>query len=68
MKKEEVEGGYKKEEEEVGEVKDLVGGNKARVRRRNMGMCGEKKVDKMDMMEVGGEKRKPELDLKGGRR
>ena len=43
------------------ELKDFVARNKARVSTRNMAMSRQKKLDKMDVIELAAEKPKPEF-------
>ena len=42
-------------------LKDFVARNKARVSTRNMAMSRQKKLDKMDVIELAAEKPKPEF-------
>ena len=51
----------------VGELKDFVARNKARVATRNMAMSRQKKLDKMDVIELAAERPKPEFNFKLGR-
>ena len=46
---------------------DFVARNKARVSTRNMAMSRQKKLDKMDVIELAAEKPKPEFHFKYGR-
>ena len=45
-------------------MKDFVARNKARVATRNMAMSRQKKLDKMDVIELAAEKPKPEFNFK----
>ena len=64
MKKQQLEAAYKKQQQEIAELKDFVARNKARVSTRNMAMSRQKKLDKMDVIELAAEKPKPEFTLK----
>ena len=48
-------------------MKDFVARNKARVATRNMAMSRQKKLDKMDVIELAAEKPKPEFHFKEAR-
>ena len=48
-------------------LKDFVARNKARVPTRNMAMSRQKKLDKMDIIELQSEKPKPSFDFKPAR-
>ncbi len=67
MKKSQLESAYQRQQKEVAELKDFVARNKARVATRNMAMSRQKKLDKMDMIELAAEKPKPEFHFKVGR-
>ncbi|RBW70800.1 ABC-F family ATP-binding cassette domain-containing protein [Bacillus taeanensis] len=67
MKKQQLESAFKKQQQEIAELKDFVARNKARVATRNMAMSRQKKLDKMEMIELGKEKPKPEFDFKASR-
>jgi ATPase subunit of ABC transporter with duplicated ATPase domains len=64
MKKSQLESAYKKQQQEIAELKDFVARNKARVSTRNMAMSRQKKLDKMDKIELAAEKPKPEFNFK----
>ncbi|MCC5909246.1 MAG: ABC-F family ATP-binding cassette domain-containing protein [Clostridiaceae bacterium] len=66
-KKQQVEAAYRKQQQEVAELKDFVARNKARVATRNMAMSRQKKLDKMDMIELAKEKPKAEFHFKSAR-
>ena len=66
VKKQQLEAAYKRQQE-VAELKDFVARNKARVSTRNMAMSRQKKLDKMDMIELAAEKPKPEFHFKPAR-
>ena len=61
------EAAYRKQQQEISELKDFVARNKARVATRNMAMSRQKKLDKMDVIELAAEKPKPEFHFKYGR-
>lgn len=67
MKKSQLEAAYKRQQQEIGELKDFVARNKARVSTRNMAMSRQKKLDKMDIIELAKEKPKPEFSFKNAR-
>lgn len=67
MKKSQLEAAYQKQQKEIADLKDFVARNKARVATRNMAMSRQKKLDKMDMIELAGEKPKPEFYFKEAR-
>ncbi len=67
MKKAQLEAAYNKQQQEIAELKDFVARNKARVATRNMAMSRQKKLDKMDVIELAREKPKPEFNFKQGR-
>ena len=62
-----LEAAYKRQQQEISELKDFVNRNKARVATRNMAMSRQKKLDKMDLIELNPEKPKPEFNFKPGR-
>jgi len=67
VKKSQLEAAYKRQQQEISELKDFVARNKARVSTRNMAMSRQKKLDKMDVIELAAEKPKPEFHFKVGR-
>ena len=67
MKKSQLEAAYNKQQKEIADLKDFVARNKARVATRNMAMSRQKKLDKMDMIELSSEKPKPEFNFKVAR-
>ena len=62
-----LEAAYKRQQQEISELKDFVNRNKARVATRNMAMSRQKKLDKMELIELNPEKPKPEFNFKTGR-
>ena len=67
MKKAQLEAAYRKQQQEIDDLKDFVARNKARVSTRNMAMSRQKKLDKMDVIELAKEKPKPEFSFKEAR-
>ena len=67
VKKAQLEAAYRRQQQEIGELKDFVARNKARVATRNMAMSRQKKLDKMDIIELAKEKPKPEFNFKEAR-
>lgn len=67
MKKSQQEAAYNKQQKEIADLKDFVARNKARVATRNMAMSRQKKLDKMDVIELAAEKPKPEFHFKEAR-
>ena len=63
MKKAQLEAAYRKQQQEIDDLKDFVARNKARVSTRNMAMSRQKKLDKMDVIELAKEKPKPEFNF-----
>ena len=61
MKKAQLEAAYNRQQQEMKELKDFVARNKARVATRNMAMSRQKKLDKMEVIELAGERPKPEF-------
>lgn len=61
MKKAQLEAAYNRQQKEIADLKDFVSRNKARVSTRNMAMSRQKKLDKMELIELAGEKVKPEF-------
>lgn len=66
-KKQQLEAAYRKQQQEISELKDFVARNKARVATRNMAMSRQKKLDKMEIIELAAEKPKPEFSFKEAR-
>lgn len=67
VKKQQLEAAYKKQQLEISQLKDFVARNKARVSTRNMAMSRQKKLDKMELIELAQEKPKPEFNFKEAR-
>ena len=66
-KKAQLEAAYRRQQQEIEELEDFVARNKARVSTRNMAMSRQKKLDKMDKIELAREKPKPEFRFKEAR-
>ncbi len=54
---------YEKQQKEIADLKDFVARNKARVSTRNMAMSRQKKLDKMDVIELASQRPKPEFSF-----
>lgn len=67
MKKAQLEAAYERQQKEIADLKDFVNRNKARVATRNMAMSRQKKLDKMDIIELQSEKPKPSFSFKEAR-
>ncbi|WP_099189162.1 ABC-F family ATP-binding cassette domain-containing protein [Tepidibacter mesophilus] len=63
-KKRQLEAEYKRQQQEIAELEDFVARNKARISTRNMAMSRQKKLDKMDRIELPQERVKPEFNFK----
>lgn len=66
-KKAQLDAAYKRQQQEIDDLKDFVARNKARVSTRNMAMSRQKKLDKMEVIEKTREKPKPEFNFKESR-
>lgn len=64
IKIKQLEAAYKKQQQEIADLEDFVARNKARVATRNMAMSRQKKLDKMEKIELIREKPKPEFNFK----
>lgn len=62
-----VEAAYKQQQQEIAALEDFVQRNKARVATRNMAMSRQKKLDKMERIELVREKPKPTFHFKQAR-
>ena len=67
VQKSQLEAAYRRQQQEITELKEFVNRNKARVATRNMAMSRQKKLDKMEIIELAAEKPKPEFNFKVGR-
>lgn len=59
LKKRQLEQAYDKQQKEISHLEDFIARNKARVATTNMAKSRQKKLDKMDIIELGREKLKP---------
>ena len=67
MRRGQIEAAYNRQQQEIKELKDFVARNKSRVATRNMAMSRQKKLDKMDVIELVKENPKPEFLFKEAR-
>ncbi|MRG86092.1 ABC-F family ATP-binding cassette domain-containing protein [Salinibacillus xinjiangensis] len=67
MKKQQLEAAYKKQQKEIANLKDFVARNKANAATSKMAMSRQKKLDKMDIIELDSEKPKPKFRFKQAR-
>lgn len=67
MKKAQIEAAYNRQQKEISDLKDFVARNKARVSTRNMAMSRQKKLDKMDVIQLAKDKPRPEFHFKEDR-
>ncbi|WP_089749358.1 ABC-F family ATP-binding cassette domain-containing protein [Halobacillus alkaliphilus] len=67
MKKQQLEAAYKKQQKEIANLKDFVARNKANAATSKMAMSRQKKLDKMDVIELDSEKPKPQFNFKQAR-
>ena len=67
MQQSQLEAAFKRQQQEISELKDFVNRNKARVATRNMAMSRQKKLDKMEVIELAKDRPKPEVNVKEAR-
>lgn len=67
MKKAQTEAAYNRQQKEIADLKDFVARNKARVATRNMAMSRQKKLEKMEKIELTQEKPKPSFHFLSAR-
>lgn len=67
MKKQQLASAYKKQQKEIANLKDFVARNKANAATSKMAMSRQKRLDKMDVIELDAEKPKPEFHFKQAR-
>jgi len=65
--KKKLEAAYEKQQKEIARLEDFVARNKANVATANMAKSRQKKLDKMDVIELSKEKPKPEFNFKPAR-
>lgn len=67
VRKAQLESAYNRQQQEIKNLEDFVARNKARVSTRNMAMSRQKKLDKMDVIELAKDRPKPEFNFKSAR-
>lgn len=67
VKKRQLEQAYKKQQKEIAQLEDFVARNKARVATSNMAKSRQKKLDKMQIIELDKEKVKPTFSFTSAR-
>lgn len=67
ISKKQKEAAYEAQQKEIARLEDFVARNKARVATRGMAASRQKKLDKMERIELSAEKPKPEFYFKSGR-
>ncbi|WP_053219998.1 ABC-F family ATP-binding cassette domain-containing protein [Virgibacillus senegalensis] len=67
MKKQQLKAAYKKQQKEIADLKDFVARNKANAATSKMAMSRQKKLDKMDVIELDAEKPKPTFQFQTAR-
>ena len=65
--KKQLEAAYNRQQNEISELQDFIARNKARVATAGMARARQKKLDKMDIIELAKEKPKPEFSFKAAR-
>lgn len=66
-KKLQVEAAFKRQQSEISSLKDFVARNKARASTSSLAMSRQKKLDKMDVIEIAQERPKPDFNFKEAR-
>lgn len=66
-KKQQLEAAYERQQQEIAKLEDFVARNKARVATSNMAKSRQKKLDKMERIELTKDKPKPEFNFKIGK-
>ncbi len=67
LKKRQLEQAYEKQQKEIADLQDFVARNKARVATTNMAKSRQKKLDKMDVIQLAKEKIKPSFSFRPAR-
>lgn len=67
LKKRQIEAAYKKQQKEIAHLQDFIARNKARVATTNLAKDRQKKLDRMDIIEIAREKPKPIFGFKTAR-
>ncbi|AKN33052.1 heme ABC transporter ATP-binding protein [Clostridium carboxidivorans P7] len=65
--KKQLEAAYERQQKEIAKLEDFVARNKARVATTGMARARQKKLDKIDRIEIAKEKVKPEFNFKAAR-
>ena len=65
--KKQIEAAYERQQQEIAKLEDFIARNKARVATTGMAKSRQKKLDKMEKIELTAEKPKPEFNFKQGR-
>ncbi|SHF09457.1 ABC-F family ATP-binding cassette domain-containing protein [Clostridium fallax] len=65
--KKQVQAAYERQQQEIAKLEDFIARNKARVATTGMARARQKKLDKMDIIELAAEKPKPTFNFKQGR-
>lgn len=63
LKKRQIEQAYKKQQKEIDNLKDFIARNKARVATTNLAKDRQRKLDRMDVIEIAREKPKPSFSF-----
>lgn len=66
-KKAQLEAAFERQQQEISKLEDFIARNKARVATTGMAKARQKKLDKIDRIELSSEKPKPEFNFKQGR-
>ena len=67
LKKRQLEQAYEKQQKEIAHLEDFIARNKARVATTNMAKSRQKKLDKMELIELAKEKIKPRFSFRTAR-
>ncbi|MEM1484692.1 ABC-F family ATP-binding cassette domain-containing protein [Oscillospiraceae bacterium PP1C4] len=67
LKKRQIEQAYEKQQKEIAHLEDFIARNKARVATTNMAKSRQKKLDKMDVIELAKERIKPTFEFRSAR-
>ena len=67
LKKRQLEQAYEKQQKEIAHLEDFIARNKARVATTNMAKSRQKKLDKMEMIELSKERIKPSFSFQSAR-
>src|SRR3954453_7916049 len=67
MRKSQLESAFKRQQSEISSLKDFVARNKARASTSSLAMSRQKKLDKMDVIEIAQERPKPDFNFKEAR-